>query len=200
MPARMRAPRGLPSGWLGARQPVGPLDEGAHSEGAASTRSRVAAYPLLPLQGESFDVTSADDIAPCVRRILTAVLPGIDWWVPEHWDGPFLKYGILHNSLPAPPNLMTSEAMAIEVYGKADNVIETGSEEWLIARRIARSNLTEVQGVRLSTRVVVHVATYANVRFPGWVCRSTCRLGRENPGTFVALTLVPLSPSGISMR
>jgi hypothetical protein len=127
----------------------------------------VAAYPLLPLQGATFDVTCVEDIAPCMRRLMAGCLPGFDWWIPEHWDGPFLRYGILHSSLPAPPNLATGEAMAIEVYGTADTAMEIGSEEWVAAWNAASATGAEVLGVRFPTRVVVHVATYSNVRYPG---------------------------------
>jgi hypothetical protein len=167
MRARMRAPQGLPPSWLGARlEVVGRAGSKGQSEDERAS-SRVAAYPLLPLQGITFDVTSAEDIAPCMRSLMAACLPGLDWWIPEHWDGPFLKYGILHNSLPAPPNLATGEAMAIEVYGTANTAMDVGSDEWVAAWNAARASGSEVLGARFPTRVVVHVATYSNVRYPG---------------------------------
>jgi hypothetical protein len=137
----------------------------------AEALARVRAWPVLPLQGASFFVQRTQDIASALRSLLASVLPGIDWWVPEHWDGPFEKYGLLHNSFVAPPNENTGEAMVIEVFGEAEHSVPHGSDE--CARAMAswvKQGMNEAErplGVRLPTTVHISVANYVNVRCSG---------------------------------
>jgi len=181
LPAGPRLPTIAPQRPLGPlRDHVGPRIDlaklqagsaGELDEDVESTLPQVNAWPLLPLIGASFEVDSVAGIAAAIRGLLAARLPGPDWWVPEHWDGPFCKYGMLHESLPAPPNTATGEPMALEVFGMAERVISPGSDEWaqLAMARMLRGDAdpAELMAVRLPTRVVIEVATYANVRYPG---------------------------------
>jgi hypothetical protein len=133
--------------------------------------ARVRAWPVLPLQGAEFRVARSADIAPRLRALLAATLPGVDFWLSEEWGGPFEKYGILHGSFVAPPDSVTGEAMAIEIYGTADPGTCHGSDEWAEAmktwaKRGGRDDDRPL-GVRLPTTVCIAVATYSNVRFPG---------------------------------
>lgn len=170
MRQRMRQPRGLPSEWLGARLSLhGQVDEERYAPHETPALARVAAYPVLPLVGQTFEVNSVSEIAPALRTLLGRVLPGVDWWVPEHWDGPFLKYGFMHNHLPAPPNDVNGEAMAIELFGQAERCVVVGSQEWVDVRAAASLGVEQPSAavVQFPTRVKVQVATYANVCYPG---------------------------------
>lgn len=133
--------------------------------------ARVQAWPVPPLLGTSFRVERTEDIAASIRRVIGSALPGIDWWIPEHWDGPFEKYGFVHSSLPAPPNEATGEAMALELFGEADGAMAPGSDEWSAAMfEWAKQGRVEAErplGVRLPTTVRITVATYANIQYPG---------------------------------
>lgn len=167
---RQQLPQGLLRDFVGPRieaKEVGSVDQ---YEELDELPAGVTAWPVLPLEGAEFEVDSVAGIAAAMREALKTKLPGVDWWVPEHWEGPFCKYGILHNSLPAPPNLATDEAMAIEIYGIAERAVFPGTDEWMELRRAARArNLDEdeIVAVRLPTRVRIEVATYANVLYPG---------------------------------
>jgi len=129
--------------------------------------AKLAAWTVPPLIGASFEVDSANDIPRALRGLLASTLPGLDWWVPEGWSTPFNKYGILHGTLPAPPDEITGEAMAVEIYGVAEREVEMGSEEWSILRRealrIDRRLGAQPYGVRVPTAVEIRVATYSNV-------------------------------------
>jgi len=136
--------------------------------------ARVAAWPVLPLQNAVFEVDSVTGVATALRLLLSERLPGMDWWVPKHWEGPLRKYGILHNSLPAPPNPATGEAMAIEIFGTAERAIHPGSDEgaelnmaYIAWYRSGARDEDQPIAVRFPTRVVIEVATYANVQYPG---------------------------------
>jgi hypothetical protein len=91
--------------------------------------------------------------------------------VPVHWEEPFLKHGILHNCLPAPPNETTGEPTGLEVYGWGERALAPGSGEWAqvwtqwTERGSAESERPD--GVQFPTRVSIEVATYANIACPG---------------------------------
>ncbi|WP_425258170.1 hypothetical protein ACPOLB_21940 [Rubrivivax sp. RP6-9] len=133
--------------------------------------ARVHAWPVLPLEGTSFRVERSQDIAASIRRVIGSALPGIDWWIPEYWDGPFEKYGFLHSAIAAPPNDATGEAMALELFGESDGAMAPGSDEWCAAMdewaRRGRVEADRPLGVRLPSTVRITVATYANILYPG---------------------------------
>jgi hypothetical protein len=165
-------PAGLMSPFVGARFDMGsPARPELLEDVGAEALSRVSAWPVLPLQGASFHVSRSEDIGPGIRALVAALLPGIDWWIPEHWAGPFDKYGIVHKSFAAPPNEATGEAMAIELFGEAERRIEPGSAECMAAMLSWLEHGPEGSrpptGVRLPTAVRIKVATYSNVRCPG---------------------------------
>lgn len=146
------------------------LDADHHTDEELAAAERLTAWPVLPLQGAALVAQSLASISEAVRDLLARTLPGIDWWVPQHWSGPFRKYGILHNSLPAPPNPATGEAMAIEVYGLAECALEPGTRPWFdqLEQRLRRGDSDEVQAVTLPTRIRISVATYSNLMYPGF--------------------------------
>lgn len=172
-----RAPNALPQ-----QRPQGPLrdlvgarirrelDADLHSADDLKAAERLTAWPVLPLQGATIEVQSVEGIAEAVSDLLARTLPNIDWWVPQHWSGPFERYGILHDSLPAPPNPATGEAMALELYGRAENVLEPGTGPWRdkFEQRLRHGDKGEMMVVILPTRVHIHVATYSNLKFPGF--------------------------------
>ena len=173
---RQQRPPGPLQAFVGPRIGAQELADCERYEGYPREQlERLAAWTLLPLVGASFEVDSVSAIAAAVRALLAKKLPGLDWWVPDSWSGPFEKYGLLHRSLPAPPNPATGEAMALEVFGSAERVIEVGSDEWCDRRRAQQlgldagdhGRLYDLVGVRLPTRVVIEVATYANIVLPG---------------------------------
>lgn len=132
--------------------------------------AHMRAWRVPALEGSELEIGSVSGIEAAVRALLATRLPGLDWWVPEHWEGPFEKYGILHNALPAPPDQETGQAMAIEIFGAARDVLLPGSPEWIdrrLARLEANSLDDEPMAVRLPCLVRIEVATYANVLYPG---------------------------------
>jgi hypothetical protein len=100
----------------------------------------VRAYTVRPLLGAKLSVKAAPDIQSAVLRLLNERLPGFDWHVRDEWAGSFEKYGIVHDSVPAPPHPETGEPMSLELFGE-----------------------TETKGA-----VVIKAATYSNVMFPGY--------------------------------
>ena len=104
--------------------------------------SRIIAYHVPPLLATPFALSLRKGLAAGIAAFLAERLPGLDWWVPLDWNLPFEKYGIVHNTLPAPPHPDTGQAMALKLFG---------------------------HGAIDQDRCVVTLAaaTYANVRFPG---------------------------------
>lgn len=150
---RLQRPQGPMQPFVGSRHSVVELfNSDIHDDDAADLLERVAAWPVLPLVGAEFEVHATAGIARAIGAVLGERLPGLDWWVPEHWAGPFDKYGFIHKSLPAPPNPATGEPMALELFGRAQCLppFEPGGSP-----------------VKFPVRVVVEVATYSNVKHPG---------------------------------
>ena len=145
------------------------LDGDHHTDEELAAAERLTAWSVPALQGATLDVQGVDAIADAVRDVLAKTLPGLDWWVPQHWSGPFEKYGILHGSIPAPPNPATGEAMAIELYGLAEDVLEPGTRPWFdqLEQRLRRGDVDDVVAVAMPTRVRINVATYSNLMYPG---------------------------------
>jgi hypothetical protein len=169
---QQQRPQGALRALVGSRIEVKDfVDRDRYSAADDEKLARVTAWSVLPLENAELEVGSVAGIAAAVRALLSARLPGLDWWVPEHWDGPFCKYGILHKSLPAPPNPATGEAMALEIYGTAERAIHPGSNEWAELKeawhRAGRRDDDEPIAVQFPTRVFIEVATYANVMYPG---------------------------------
>jgi hypothetical protein len=165
-------PAGLMLPYVGARIDVGSRARPDMLDDVrAEALLRVCAWPVLPLQGASFHVTCSEDIGPGIRALVAALLPGIDLWIPEHWAGPFEKYGIVHNTFAAPPNEATGEAMAIELFGEAEHRIDLSSAEYRAAMlswfEQGPERAKPPTGVRLPTAIRITVATYSNVGFPG---------------------------------
>lgn len=129
----------------------------------------VTAWPVLALTGATFEVESTAGIPVAMRKLLSETLPGLDWWVPTHWKNGFEKGGILHNTLPAPPNDATGEPMAIEIYGMADRCYGTKEHDEFCRAWQASGSPEETRpiGVLFPTSVTIFEATYANIRFPG---------------------------------
>ncbi len=172
MRVRMRAPKGPLAPVLSARLGTDDVfDSEFNEEADIPALRRVAAYSVPSLLGAEFEVESLQEIPVQVKALLARALPGIDWWVADNWSGPFMKYGFLHGSLPAPPNEATGEPMALELFGKAVNILEPGSPAWSAARKrwILSGGLDyfEPPRVLFPTKVQISVATYSNVRYPG---------------------------------
>lgn len=158
-------PQGPLQGLVGPRIDARETDSEKLEEASEELLSRIAAWPVLPLVGASFEVKSVDHIADAVRELLGSKLPGIDWWVHEDWRGPFEKYGIVHGSMPAPPNPATGEPMALELYGKAEVPRISGPMRSPFESRPRGEGQA---AVRYPVRVVIRAATYANITFPGF--------------------------------
>jgi hypothetical protein len=136
---------------------------------------RVVAYPVPALQGELLTFEGHAAVERGIRELLESKTPGIDWWVPAHWEAPLLKYQFIHGSLAAPPHPVTGQAMSLEVYGR---VIRTGGvtldspdgKAWQEAWRVHYHGAGPEDGpldLAGDTSVRIEVATYANLRFPG---------------------------------
>ena len=169
--AQMR-PDGPLSGHVGPRITVQDIyDEDRHSDADLERLSRVKAWPVLSLVGVTFGVASVEAVAPALRLLLSERLPGLDWWVRQHWGGPLLKYGIVHGCIPAPPNTDSCEAMALEIFGTAHRALKPGSEEWRQAQQLwlVRGGPQDERPAMVSfpTKVTIETATYANVAYPG---------------------------------
>jgi len=106
------------------------------SEGEIKCLTRVVAYLVKSPLSQTIAMEKSSDIAPALRALLAQQIPGLDWWIPDHWEGPFEKYLILHSSNPAPPHSHTGEPMALEIYGHVvhaaglDLDSEEGIEWW----------------------------------------------------------------------
>jgi len=125
----------------------------------------------LPLIGATLEVVSGDDIAVAMCLLLSKRIPGLDWWVPDHWSAALVKYPIVHHCFSAPPNSITGEAMALEVFGTAERDPETRSIEWMEARirwwERSSPHVEQPSVVRFPAKFTIEVATYANVAYPG---------------------------------
>jgi hypothetical protein len=173
--AELRA-GGLLAASLGPRIDVRPAGRRyRHRGGSIDLAECVRAWPVLPLEGATFEVADVTGIAPALRALLRERLPGLDWWVPEHWGGPFLKYGLLHNCFAAPPNEMTGERMSLEIHGFAARAALPGSPQWAhLMQEWLDQGGNPLEGpdrVRFPTLVCIEGATYANI----------CSLGHKVP-------------------
>jgi hypothetical protein len=147
------------------------FDEDQHSDAELELLPRVMVWPVRTLVGATLEVDSADDIAMAMRQLLSNRLPGPDWWVPDNWSAAFPKYPIVHRSIPAPPNSITGEAMALEVFGTAERALQPHSAESMEAQlrwleRGARAAERPCV-VTFPTRITIEVATYANLAYAG---------------------------------
>jgi hypothetical protein len=143
---------------------------------AAPLPDRVIAYPVVALASARFDVARSADLPAAVACLLAERLPGLDWWVPDDWDGPFLKSLIVHHSLPAPPHPVTGEPMALELFGRVVRAggVDLDSRAGLAWRLERRNRVFQALPLRqppppLDVQVTVEVcaATYANLTHPG---------------------------------
>ncbi len=136
---------------------------------------RVVAYPVPALQGELVTFEGHADVERGIRELLERRTPGIDWWVPAHWEAPLLKYQFIHGSLAAPPHPVTEQPMSLEIYGR---VIRTAGvtldspqgKAWQDAWRVHYHEAGPEDGpldLPGETTVRIEVATYASLRFPG---------------------------------
>lgn len=169
VPPRVEGPlKGLVGSRIHPGERSGTLDE---YDPPVRNRGRIDAWPVLPLRGADFTIETPADIARALRRLLSEKLPGLDWWVPEDWLGPFEKYGMVHGSLPAPPNPATGQPMALEIFGM-DSGGGIRSTAFRKAMHRWRSGKAKDEDrppvVRYPARVIIEVATYANVAFPGF--------------------------------
>lgn len=147
-----------------------PLDGDYYTDEELAAADRLTAWPVLPLEDVTFEVQSLDGISDALRDLLARALPGMDWWVPQDWSGPFLKYGIVHHSIPAPPNPATGEAMAIELYGRVESELRPRTQSWFdrMVQRLRPRDIDEGGAARFPVRVRISVATYSNLMFPGF--------------------------------
>src|SRR5262245_60006447 len=115
-PALRQAPaRGAIARLLGRRFTAEELwDEDRHGEHDRPLLALVRAYQVPALVRATFTMASSSELRPAVEHLLARRLPGIPWDTDGVSDGPFLKYLIVHASLPAPPDEATGQAMALE--------------------------------------------------------------------------------------
>jgi hypothetical protein len=147
-----------------------------------SALRHVFAYPVLTLISQSITIDQPEDIGPTLRQLLARQLPDIDWWVPDGWSGPFVKYAIIHASIPAPPSQGSGEPMALELFGEVSHVTafdistQQGSElfsEWVLRnrRRVWGQEDPEEATTFIPSpgriTITLRAATYSNLQYPG---------------------------------
>jgi hypothetical protein len=136
----------------------------------------VRCYPVTSLTNAVFQVQTDNELGDAILKLLTEKLTGMDWIVKCDWQEPFRKYFIVHGSVPAPPDMLTCQPMALEIYcelASIDNVqldSQPGSE-WIETRRAAlsRAQHFDLPMPEMTGKMVIAVkkATYANVMYPG---------------------------------
>lgn len=174
-------PRGAMAGYLGTRFSEEDLDdEDKVLEEDRRFLPLVRAYPVVPLLGATFRVSTEAEIGERLRQLLALRLPGIEWSLQDGWNwGPaFRKYQLVHVSLAAPPDLATGQPMSLELYGRLQSVdglrldspagrawSERRIDTFLQAQGRNPSEMPPVEGTNFFIELVA--ATYANVQFPG---------------------------------
>lgn len=164
-------PAGAMAPYLGRRYTEEELfDEDRVWGDAAKRLVLVRAYEVPVLMGRSLTFRSAEDVKLAVAQLLAEHVPGFRWAVKDDWSGALQKYGMLHSSLSAPPDLATGEPMALELYADLVEVdgLRTGTAAFEHWQALARKALAD--GTTLSwdtATAVVGQATYANIAYPG---------------------------------
>lgn len=151
-------------------------DSDRHSEEDIPKLRLVRAYQVTPLIGATILVKSEKDIAGSLSKLLATRLPEIAWQVEPDWSGPFLKYLCIHGSIPAPPDKLTLEPMALELYGELIAIrgrrldTEEG-KEWTskLLDECLMAYSRDEAAAELTGEMIISIksATYANVMFPG---------------------------------
>jgi hypothetical protein len=136
----------------------------------------VRAYDVKPLRAAALTIASDGDLDSAILSLLIAKLPDIEWHLTDGWSKQFRKHLIVHGSILAPPDALTGQPMAMELFGRLVEIdsIQLDSSagiEWKSIRheqchRAAVRN-ESIPGLVGAMTVVFIQATYANVKYPG---------------------------------
>lgn len=156
-------PTGPIAAHLGPRYTLDVLREQEfHPEGDEPYLSRIRAFAVPALIGGKVVIQRDTELPGAIAHLLTERLPGGNWNSTEvnlklsskYLLARFRKYSIVHECLPAPEDLGTNQAMALEIYGELVSIDGQAGLQF-------RYDLeTEVIGTMI---VEIRAATYANV-------------------------------------
>jgi len=126
------------------------------------------AFEVTPLINTTFTISHEKEVPTAVKTLLESKLPGIEWNVDVHWYGPLRKYFFIHHSIPAPPDPLTKQPMALELYGPVIAIegksVSRKDIGKLMADRPEDYFSKELEG---NITIRIEAATYANVTHPG---------------------------------
>jgi hypothetical protein len=136
----------------------------------------VRAFPVPCLMNQSFTVANPIGAIAGLMNLIRTRLPHICWNEdPEPSIGALHKYGLLHTSIAAPPDLATGQNMALELCGYITyfNNVEFESaqgQEYINQLRMIDwidPKTTLYPDWLQSITIEIKQATYANICYPG---------------------------------
>lgn len=158
--------------FVGARFGVQDLfDLDRHEEEDRDVLALVRAYPLPSVLDASLSSVGEAQIAEQIELLLGECCPGIEWRVGDReLSGPLKKYGLLHATIPAPPDETNGQPMELELFAEisqlAGREIKPGAA-WHDRWRSNHGDAYDLAPLNESLEFRVEAATYANVRYPG---------------------------------
>lgn len=149
-----------------------------YSDKEKSMLTRVRAFEIRSLIGQSLIINSNTHLNETLERFLREKLPRISWVVDSDLLGPLAKYFIIHCSIPAPEDTTTMQGMNLEVFGDATQIGDMGrdSKEWddwywnLYRIKFYQPFLDgEINSPVPNEPVVIQIrsATYSNLQYTG---------------------------------
>jgi len=110
-------PEGLMKPYLGSQYDSMKIAEANQEFEEDTTGYRyLRAFPVSPLIGAEFKVKGDTELASGLRDLLNQILLPIEFEKVEVNPLVLRKYHFIHTSVPAPPDVATSQPMAIEIY------------------------------------------------------------------------------------
>ena len=133
--------------------------------------SLVRAYAVPSVLDLTLVSEGEAQISEQIERLLGERCPGIDWRVGDrNLTGPLKKYGLLHTSVPAPPDVTAGQPMALELFAHISRL--AGQEigpggVWYDCWRSERGESYADAPLHESLEFRIKAATYANMTHPG---------------------------------
>jgi len=170
-------PEGLFSSYLGQRYELEALRQTeSYPEADEPYLVCVKAFPVPALIGTQFVIHQDIELPDAVAKLLMEKFPNIVWDATDVSIAPLRKYFLVHACLPAPEDVATGQAMALELYGELlslDGVpLDSESGRQWRDQQIERYLLAIRQGQpepELKGKMILEIraATYANIMYLG---------------------------------
>ncbi len=147
------------------------FDRDFHEEEDRDVLSLVRAYAVPSVLDLTLVSEGEAQISEQIERLLGERCPGIDWRVGDrNLTGPLKKYGLLHTSVPAPPDVTAGQPMALELFAHISRL--AGQEigpggVWYDCWRSERGESYADAPLHESLEFRIKAATYANMTHPG---------------------------------